>query len=310
MVASLSPLDGAVFARAGLSAAVLDEPRRIARTRSDALWQAATDHTGPDLPLRVAERVGPRSYGHFSHLLASAPTVGASLRALCRYYPPLMGNTTAHRLDTARGCVRLTVDPLGKRPRCVDLFSVAVVATFVRRVAGVVPQRARAPVSPAQLGTTQRALRCPVDGTTSRLELEYAVTDLSMPLSGHDPALHDLLLEHARWRTETTSSTHAQVEARIRDLGPRPDLRAHEVAAALGTSLRTLRRRLAAESTSFQAVLDDLLREAAVEFLRHTTVDDTARALGYADGSALRRAHRRWFGTSPRALTPRASRSR
>jgi|GEM_PF-2253093 len=310
MVASIAPHEAAAFRRAGLPATALAGSSRIARNRSDALWQAAAENTDDDLPLRVAESVGPRTYGHFTYLVASAPTVGSSLRALIRYYPALMGNTTAHHLSIAGGRVRLTVDPLGTRPRCVDLFSVAVVASFIRRFAGVAPQRAFVPLERSRHGAAQQAFRCPVDDSASMLGLEYTVADLSAPLSGGDAQLHTLLLEHARWRADVATSMRTQVESRIRTLGPRPDLRAHDVAAALGVGVRTLRRRLAAESTSFRGVLDDALREAALDHLQHTTVDETALALGYADGSALRRAHRRWFGTSPRGLNPGASQSR
>lgn len=291
---------------------MLDGPSRIARARSDALWQAATAQTDAALPLRVAERVGPQTYGHLTYLLAATPTVGESLRALCRHYTGLLGNTTEHRLDGTRHRVRLSIDPLGPRPACVDLFSVAVVASFVRRHAGVAPLKAFVgdALGGCSLSRVQDAFGCPVDTDAPTLGLEYAAEDLGATLRGADPQLRDLLEEHASWRTDASTSMRARVEAELEERGATPRLRAVEVAAALGLSVRTLRRRLAAESTSFQEVLDDLLRDAALEQLRHCSVDEAARTLGYADGSALRRAHRRWFGTSPRRVTPPASRSR
>ena len=313
MLAAISPHEGAAFRRAGIPESVVESSGRIARARSDALWQAAAAQTDAALPLRVAERVGPRTYGHFTYLLAATPTVGESLRALCRHYASLLGDTTEHRLDGTSRRVRLTIDPLGSRPACVNLFSVAVVASFVRRHAGVVPTTAFVgdSLDGCQRGRAQDTFGCPVDTTSPTLGLEYASHDLGATLEGADAQLRDLLEEHAQWRIDASTSMRARVEAEVDERGVTPRLRAVEVAAALGLSVRTLRRRLAAESTSFQAILDDRLRDAALQQLRHCSVDEAARTLGYADGSAFRRAHRRWFGTPPRGgVSPGASRSR
>jgi AraC-like DNA-binding protein len=311
-MAEISPHEPVALRRAGLPASILQGPSRIARNRSDALWQAATTQTDPALPLRVAERVGPRTYGHFTYLLAATPTVGESLRALCRHYPTLLGNTTAHRLDATKSRVRLSIDPLGDRPACVDLFSVAVVASFVRRHAHVSPTRVfvAGTLDGCERSRAQTTFGCPVDTTARHLGLEYATEALGATLHGADAQLRDLLEEHARWRVAAATSARAQVEAEIEERGATPGLRAVEIASALGLSVRTLRRRLAAESTSFQEVLDERLRHAALEQLQHCSVDEAARTLGYADGSALRRAHRRWFGTSPRGVSSPASQAR
>jgi AraC-like DNA-binding protein len=73
------------------------------------------------------------------------------------------------------------------------------------------------------------------------------------------------------------------------------------VAQRLGASVRTLRRRLAGEGTTFQAVLDELRYEMARELLQVTTlgVGEIALALSYSTHSAFDDAFRRWSGTTP-----------
>ncbi len=310
VVAAIEPESQAVLRDAGVPASMLEGPGRLARARSDALWKAAIRRSDPRLPLRIAAGVGPRTYGHFTYLLGASPTVGDTLRSLCRHYTGLLGNTTEHRLEGSRRRVVLSIDTLGARPACIDLFSVAVVASFLRGTAEVRPVRVS--VGQALDGCKRPEIQaffgCPVDDGV--LSLTFAAKDLEVPLRGADPQLRDVLEEHAHWRSETATTMRARVEAGLEAHGLSPRLRAADIAQGLGTSVRTLRRRLAAESTSFQAVLDDLLRNAALEHLCRGTVDDAARALGYADGAALRRAHRRWFGTSPRGLTAAASQSR
>lgn len=70
------------------------------------------------------------------------------------------------------------------------------------------------------------------------------------------------------------------------------------VAGQLGLQERTLRRRLAAENTSYGAIVDDVRRKLAIEYLQTTrmSVDDVAWKVGFSDSANLRRAIRRWTG--------------
>lgn len=304
---------GAAALRAvGLSCATLQLDVRLPSVKTDALWQAAVDHSDAELPLRIAQTVTPTTYGHLTYLLAAAPTVGAAFRSLCRHYGSLLGDATVHRVQSSRYRTRLSVESFHARPACVDLFSVAVVASFVWKHAGVRPRRAflGPTVAHAQSRAAQGCLGCPTEVGVAMLGLEYEAADLRAPLRTADPQLQDLLEDHARWRGHAQSTMQAQLEAAIAAVGPKAGLPCSGVAGVLGLSARTLRRRLAAEQCSFQSVLDEALQRAALVLLEHNTVEDAAAQLGYSDGSAFRRAHRRWFGNSPRSFSPAASRSR
>ncbi len=75
------------------------------------------------------------------------------------------------------------------------------------------------------------------------------------------------------------------------------------VADALHTSPRTLNRKLKAEGTGFQRMLDSWLSQQAINYLVDggLTVEATASLMGYGDEANFRRAFRRWHGCSPRA---------
>lgn len=77
-----------------------------------------------------------------------------------------------------------------------------------------------------------------------------------------------------------------------------------ELADLRGVSTRTLKRNLAAHGTSFQALLDELRRDRAIELLDRPgyTVEQVAEALGYADTANFRRAFHRWVGCAPSAF--------
>jgi AraC-like DNA-binding protein len=64
---------------------------------------------------------------------------------------------------------------------------------------------------------------------------------------------------------------------------------------------RTLNRRLKAEGTTFQQLLDEVRFEAACQLLDtgHIPITEIAVSLGYAETSAFSRAFRRWSGATP-----------
>jgi len=76
-----------------------------------------------------------------------------------------------------------------------------------------------------------------------------------------------------------------------------------QVASFLRSTPRTLQRRLAAEGTSFRALLEEVRAALAVELLKkqRLTVEVVADRLGYSESSAFVRAFKRWQGTCPAA---------
>jgi len=72
------------------------------------------------------------------------------------------------------------------------------------------------------------------------------------------------------------------------------------VALQLGMTDRTLRRRLDDEGHSYAAIVDDIRKRLALEYLQTTrmSADDIAWKVGFSDSSNLRRAVRRWTGST------------
>lgn len=77
-----------------------------------------------------------------------------------------------------------------------------------------------------------------------------------------------------------------------------------DVAKVLNMSVRTLRRKLTEEGTSFRDLVDELRREMAMKYLRDTdlTVADIADALGFSDAANFRHAFRRWTDGTPQGF--------
>jgi AraC-like DNA-binding protein len=75
------------------------------------------------------------------------------------------------------------------------------------------------------------------------------------------------------------------------------------IAKKINTTPRTIQRKLVAEQTSFQELLDDVRMNISTEYLLTTklSIEDVAERVGYNDAAAFSNAFKRWTGISPSA---------
>ena len=85
----------------------------------------------------------------------------------------------------------------------------------------------------------------------------------------------------------------------IQAAGDFPDI--SQVAKQLHVSVRTLRRRLDRESTSFRTTCDEVKNMLAKEYISSTelTIEEIAHLLDYTETVNFRRAFVRWNGMTP-----------
>ena len=157
---------------------------------------------------------------------------------------------------------------------------------------------------PADAQPYQDAFKCPLRFNASANALLFAHADIISPL----PTAHPLLAEvHERLASEhlqrlDPAQTSSRARAAIVRCLPGGEPRRTQIAGALEMSERTLQRRLEAEGTTFQRLLDDTRRELAQQYLGQTDLSlaDACYLLGFRDQSSFFRTSKRWFGTSPR----------
>jgi AraC-like DNA-binding protein len=132
-------------------------------------------------------------------------------------------------------------------------------------------------------------------------------TLLDAPVTSADPFLNDIMVksceEALARRSSNVSALRTRVENAIAPMLPHREASASAVARQLGMSERTLARRLKAEGTTFEKILDELRRELAIRYLaeRDLPMSQIAWLLGYNSPSALTHACRRLTGKSPSA---------
>ena len=116
-----------------------------------------------------------------------------------------------------------------------------------------------------------------------------------------DAALAQVLDRYVRERIErapTEDDFATLVRSTIRRAVGSGDLGAEHAARSLGVSTRTLHRRLREQRTTYQRLLNDVRRDAALVHLEEgrLSLGEIAFVLGYSEPSAFHRAFKRWTG--------------
>jgi AraC-like DNA-binding protein len=78
------------------------------------------------------------------------------------------------------------------------------------------------------------------------------------------------------------------------------------IASELCVSLRTLRRQLSSEGTSFRALMDEVRETLAIQLIQETamTMEQISIRLGYSDTANFFHAFKRWTGRTPKQYRP------
>ena len=127
---------------------------------------------------------------------------------------------------------------------------------------------------------------------------------LHRPLTNHCKATFSGLERKAQQELQKAQrgySFEETVERAVAPLlnGKTPSI--EQVAQRLHLTPWTLRRRLSAEDTSYQAVLNNMRRDYAISYVKDTqlTLGEIAYLVGFSSSTAFQRAFKRWTGSAP-----------
>jgi AraC-like DNA-binding protein len=299
-----------LLAAAGIAASAFDvAATRVPFAAAARLLLEAAQATGrEDFGLLVAQRFEFGSLGLLALLMQRAPSVGDALRGLERHLH-LHDRGAVVYLKTPQAApvaIGYAVhDPATPGIGLVYDLALMVGVTMLRTLCGPQwrPLEVRLPHARPQAPLAwRRRFGAPVQFDAPAAEIWFDASCLERRPPQADPAQQIALLQVAQ-RTEADMGLPMAERARhvARALIMTGALTGDRMADALSLHPRTLRRRLAAEGTSLNAVAAAARFAVARQLLRGTSVplDEIAEVLGYAELSAFVRAFRGWAGCPP-----------
>jgi AraC-like DNA-binding protein len=308
-----------VLSEIGVDKETLDAPNGWisveAMTKAWAVAPALSKN--PNFGLHAGESAPTGVYGLLEFAIISSPTVYAALERVSRFYR-LIGAMSDVEIEARGSDVCITVSPLVRAApnalRHYDEYFFALLATRARVLApdDIVPRLVRfthdAPQSTAEHA---RIFRAPVSFSERRNELVIERAALETPMCTSNASLasvleqtSDALMTSTSPPPRTDASDALAIEARVRAALPNamragdPSIAA--LARKIGTSPRTLQRKLRERGVSYAHVVDDVRREIAERHIEagDTSFGEIAFTLGFSQPSAFHRAFKRWTGTT------------
>ncbi|MFE6906396.1 AraC family transcriptional regulator [Streptomyces erythrochromogenes] len=294
-----------------------DDLYRPPALTSIRIAELATVHAPwTEVAVLLARQSDVGSLGVWDYLITSAPTPLEGIRDAAAYLATVVDTSTDDLRITEDGS-RVTLSHLNRGDLAHEAacaVRACALGVYLRRLR----EAAQRPLVPLHValatdaprrydalielyGTRAIEFGAPVSSITFRS------ADLTAPTPHAQPGLSAVLRRHA------DQSLAAAVPLRdwldlfrsalvsVQDEGG-PAL--STVARRMAVSPRTLQRRLDEHGTTWSAEVEAVRRDHVARLL-HTTalsVDAVAARSGYADARALRRAVRRWYGTTPAAL--------
>jgi AraC-like DNA-binding protein len=302
-----------VLAQAGITPEDLsDIDARIDLSRCEALASGVMRRLGERQVLSVFSRLKAGDFGILDYVIRNSRTLGESLERLARYTH--VNNSIADcviETDAERARVSFVQPPTVSQTfaRLSATAWLASCVVIVRQLVGAefAPLEALLPNPEPGEGDREAyrsLLRCPLRFSAPCAAFAVARAELARPVENADPVLAALIephLERALAEAASSSAAAAPVRRTLFAMlgGQEPTL--ERVAKRLGTTPRTLQRRLRDENTTFQCLLDSVRHELALVHVgrQAASLDEIAWLLGFSNGSAFHRAFKRWTGVTP-----------
>lgn len=274
--------------------------------------------TTPDWHLKWGKRMAENFHGAVTLAWLTAPTLGDGLDAFIKYMPSRIPylDWRSRRDGGSFRCELTPLMELGPVQQILIEIPIIVMHEYVRVVRNGPATAARiefAHAPPAYRERYAAWFDCPV--TFERGGNAFVIPAAWRKVVNVDfdeGAWHTALARcEAALQTDSTADTATRITRLLQDLLAQPAIAAlpslEDVAQRLHLSSRTVIRRLRAQDTTYQAMLDTVLKSRAQTLLAEpdARVQDIAARLGYADSASFRKAFRRWFGTTPRAWRER-----
>lgn len=263
--------------------------------------------------LASAQRRIATVFGLAGFLVQTSSTVGVMLETLIQV-EPLLGDGGITRLRREGERAWLTWDTRFTDPYVRQQAADFILAGFAwavmsasrpgLRLIEAVHFQHPAPADALQLRRYLTHFGCPVYFGQPENAMVLAREALYLPLPSADPALHEVLEQHARKLIEERRNAPSLVDlarSRLHSLLQAGEASRERLADDLGITGRTLHRKLAEAGTSYRGLLDELRLDRARALLRDggLSIQDVAARAGFDESASFTRWFKALTGATP-----------
>ncbi|WP_160097287.1 AraC family transcriptional regulator [Kibdelosporangium aridum] len=302
-----------LFARVQLTAEQLEQQDSFVpfAALAQSLEYAAGELDCPDFGRRLARRQSIDILGPVALAARYSRTAEEAIHRMARHMPTYTTALRTSLVELGEGRRRYVVELRARGlPGTSQIHELALGVShgIAKLLMGPTFRPLRASLPHSALGTEasyREYFDCPVTFDADHCGFDIRGEDLTRQRPTADPLVGELVEQYLR---EGAVRADDDLPDRVRSLVVQtlPTGRAHvgAVASLLGVHPRTLHRWLAPFGVTFDALVDDVRRERAEHYLRHSAlpISSISDLLGYTQQSGFTRACHRWFGGPPLKL--------
>ncbi len=269
-------------------------------------WCAACTRC-PHFGLLIGQQGGASSLGLIGFLVQHSPDVGTALRNLILHlHLHDRGATPVLSVEQGVAVLSYLIYQQGVEGSS-QIYDGAIAITFniLRALCGpawVPTEVLFSHRPPAHPGPYRCFFRAPLRFDMEQTALVFPAQWLNHPVADVDPRLRQIIEQKiAEIEKLDSSDLVGQLRRILRILLMTRRSSLAQVASLFALHRRTVNRRLQAQGTTFQALVDEVRYEIARQLLEntHMSISQIAATLDYSDASAFTRAYRRWSGMAP-----------
>ncbi|PEQ10648.1 AraC family transcriptional regulator [Novosphingobium sp. PC22D] len=299
-----------IVERHGMEARVLTDPESLIAPQqvADTFEYCSTVFDDALFGLHIATLQDPEVFGCVTALCRAAPTVRAGIRCLIDFLPvvhaPDCEVVLMEGRETAELAWLVNTD-IGANDQA-NYQAAMLNVKLLKAMGGPAfrPSWISLSAEPrgCDLPELERELGCKVLSRRNRNSVGFPVQQLEQPVPSANRLLYKLLGSYLqRVKTEHSQSIVDRVDSYIRGSLASGKCTIERCAEKMGTSVRTLQSRLAAEGTRFSELVEQQREKLARAHLAENrlSLDEIADRLGYGEQTSFGRAFKRWTGMTP-----------
>ncbi len=272
------------------------------------VYEAADDQLAPGFEVRQGKQLDSDDYGTLRMSWKTSWQAREVFDRLVRFMV-LVTDHGSVKLEEKQGYTSIILDRRAHR-RGVEIaneVSLVMLTNILQEVTGqlILPMEVGFHHSSFSSKPVVDFFKCEVIYNQPYASLKFKTTDLNIPTLKADRTINTYLLERMN---EEKRGIHAeadqlmkQIQRLIEESLPSGIPSIVQVSDYLGTSPRTLKRRLSEKGMTFRDCVQNIQQETSIDLIRNSTrsMAEIAFQTGFSEQSAFNRAFKRWTGKSP-----------